>query len=58
MFEVAKDGSTTFFNEKRLDELSLSKSKSGKINRIYRNKSANQLLSQPFLIFSCFNPLF
>ena len=30
-FEVAKDGSTTFLNEKELDELSLSKSKAGMI---------------------------
>ena len=30
-FEVAKDGSTTFFNENELDELSLSKSKAGMI---------------------------
>ena len=30
-FEVAKDGSTTFFNKKGLDELSLSKSKAGMI---------------------------
>ena len=56
-FEVAKDGSTTFFNEKGLDELSLSKSKADMINRIYRNTISIQSLSKPLLNLSCFNPL-
>ena len=57
MFKVAKDGSNTFFNINGLDELSLSKSKASMINRIYRNTISIQLLSKPFLNFSCFNPL-